>query len=36
MTEIRVYKYRLKDRLAAKVLAAHAFQCNQIWNWCNK
>lgn len=34
MIEIRTYKYRLKDRRAAKVLRAHAFQCNQVWNWC--
>ena len=30
---ILTYKYRLKDRCAAKYLAGHAFQCNQIWNW---
>ena len=34
MTEIRTFKYRLKDRRAAKVLRAHAFQVNQCWNWC--
>ena len=28
------YKFRLKDRRAAKALCGHAFQCNQIWNWC--
>lgn len=34
MAEIRTYKYRLKDRRAAASLRGHAFQCNQIWNWC--
>ena len=34
MTSICTYKYRIKDDRAAKVLRAHAFQCNQIWNWC--
>lgn len=31
---IRTYKYRIKDRRAAKVLRGHAFQVNQCWNWC--
>lgn len=34
MIEVRTFKYRLKDRRAAKVLRGHAFQCNQVWNWC--
>jgi IS605 OrfB family transposase len=34
MIEVRTYKYRLKDRRAARLLRAHTFQCNQIWNWC--
>ena len=34
MTEIRVYKYRIKDRRATKLLRTHAFQVNQCWNWC--
>lgn len=29
------YKYRLKDRSAAKALARHAMACNQVWNYCN-
>ena len=32
--QIVTYKYRLKDRRAAKVLRGHAFQVNQYWNWC--
>ena len=31
---IRTFKYRIKDRRAAKALRAHAFQVNQCWNWC--
>jgi IS605 OrfB family transposase len=31
---ILTYKYRIKDRSARKVLNAHAYACNQIWNWC--
>src|SRR6185437_13259878 len=31
---IKTYKYRIKDRRAAKYLRAHAYACNQIWNWC--
>lgn len=34
MSEIATYKYRLKDRRAAKRLRAHAWACNQVWNWC--
>lgn len=34
MPEIRTYKYRLKDRRAARILRDHAFQVNQCWNWC--
>jgi putative transposase len=34
MTEIRTYKYRIKDKHAAKALRSHAFQVNQCWNWC--
>jgi transposase len=29
MTEMRTYKYRIKDRGFARTLSAHAFQCNQ-------
>ena len=32
--QILTYKDRLKDRRAATALRGHAFQCNQIWNWC--
>lgn len=28
------YKYRIKDRRAAKTLRGHAFHVNQCWNWC--
>jgi transposase len=31
---IKTYKYRLKDRSARKALNAHAYACNQVWNWC--
>jgi putative transposase len=31
---ILVYKYRLKDRSAAKVLERHAWAVNQVYNWC--
>ena len=31
---ILTYKYRLKDRAAAKLLRAHAIAANQVWNWC--
>jgi putative transposase len=31
---ILTYKYRIKDRSARKVLAAHAYAVNQVWNWC--
>ena len=34
VVEIRTFKYRLKDRRAAKALRDHAFQVNQCWNWC--
>jgi hypothetical protein len=34
MTEIRTFKYRIKDRRSARPLRAHAFQVNQCWNWC--
>jgi transposase len=30
---IRVYKYRIKDRRARKVLTAHAYAVNQVFNW---
>lgn len=30
---IITYKYRLKDRRAAKYLRDHARACNQVWNW---
>jgi len=32
---ILTYKYRLKDKTAAKHLRQHAFAVNQVWNWCN-
>ncbi len=32
--QIVTFKYRIKDRRAAKVLRGHAFQVNQCWNWC--
>lgn len=32
---IKTFKYRLKDRRAAKQLSAHAVACNQVWNYCN-
>lgn len=28
------YKFRLKDRHAAKRLRVHSYACNQVWNWC--
>lgn len=31
---IKTYKYRIKDRRAAKRLQAHAYAVNQVWNWC--
>lgn len=31
---IKTYKYRIKDRRAAKHLSAHAYAVNQVWNWC--
>jgi transposase len=31
---IKAYKYRVKDRRVAKRLTAHAYACNQVWNWC--
>lgn len=31
---IKSYKYRLKDRHAAKHLQAHAYGVNQAYNWC--
>ena len=31
---ILTYKYRLKDRSAARVLRRHAIAVNQVWNWC--
>ncbi len=31
---ILVYKYRIKDRSAGKVLKRHAWACNQVLNWC--
>ncbi|MDR7232774.1 hypothetical protein J2X45_003884 [Caulobacter sp. BE264] len=31
---VKTFKYRLKDRHARKALAAHAYACNQVWNWC--
>lgn len=31
---IRTYKYRIKDRSAAKHLREKATACNQVWNWC--
>jgi len=31
---ILTYKYRIKDRRARKLLTAHAFAVNQVWNWC--
>lgn len=31
---ILTYKYRLKDRRAKRALSAHAYACNQVWNWC--
>jgi len=30
----KTYKYRIKDRRAAKHLAAQAKACNAVWNWC--
>lgn len=30
---ILTFKYRLKDRSAAKALRAHAIAANQVWNW---
>ncbi len=35
MAEIRIYKYRIKDRRAAGALRLHAVACNRVWNWCN-
>ena len=32
---ILVYKYRIKDRSAHKVLKQYAAACNQVWNYCN-
>lgn len=32
--DIRTYKYRVKDRRAKRALTAHAYACNQVWNWC--
>ena len=32
---ILTYKYRIKDKSAAKHLRAHAVAVNQVWNWCN-
>lgn len=32
---ILTYKYRLKDRRAAKRLRAQAIAVNQVWNYCN-
>lgn len=32
---ILTYKYRLKDKSAAKLLRRHAVACNQVWNYCN-
>lgn len=34
MNEIRSFKYRIKDRRAKHRLAAYAYACNQVWNWC--
>jgi putative transposase len=31
---ILTYKYRLKDRHARQSLTAHAYACNQVFNWC--
>jgi putative transposase len=31
---IKTYRYRLKDRAAAKHLREKAVGCNQAWNWC--
>lgn len=31
---VLTYKYRLKDRSAAKHLREKATACNQVWNWC--
>lgn len=30
----KTYKYRLKDKRAKKLLLAHAYAVNQVWNWC--
>jgi putative transposase len=32
---ILTYKYRIKDRSARKILLAHAYAVNQVWNWCS-
>lgn len=34
LTKTLTYKYRIKDKHAASILRGHAFQVNQIWNWC--
>lgn len=31
---VKAYKYRIKDKRAAKRLQAHAYAVNQAWNWC--
>lgn len=31
---IKIFKYRLKDRSAKRLLTQHAYACNQVWNWC--
>jgi putative transposase len=30
-----MYKYRVKDRRAKRLLTEHAKSVNQVWNWCN-
>lgn len=34
MSEIRTFKFRIKDGSAKNALRRHAYSCNTIWNYC--